>query len=437
MFDIINRTIPLSGGTQTYHVAFLGLDTPQAASLQFLQVDGTTATTRLNNCETLEFNIELTFAAMPCISDLFPQGSNVVDSRAVKIETASEYPVHINVKHNGNDEGFLAIPDDALGTEYYVATFCRFGGYCQFSVTPVEDGTSVMVRFPVAVSGAQVCINGVDVSGSSSADIPFLLHEFDVLHFESTNDLTGTHITSNKRVALFAGARNVPSTFGAPVTHMIEQLPPVNKWGTEFLVVPNINNPAGDEFIILASEASTKVQISGYSPFVIPHAGQFITRRIDWGMYSKIHASYPVLVVQMMSIDIYNDSTSVQGSPSMVLAQSIGHFANAYTFKIGENPDSDPSVFIAVVAETHVKDGIQTSLPISGGSWSQIANTDLWAATSLLSSEEQVIKHTNQQPFGLYGYFGRSRASLISMSWDDEAEVSVVDFPVPISSLVE
>ena len=367
--------------------------------------------------------MELLYVNMPCISDLFPQGSNVVDSRAVKMEATTENPVHVNVKHNGADEGFLAIPDAALGTEYYVVTFCRFGGYCQFSVTPVEDGTSVMVRFPVAVSGAQVCINGVDVSSSSSAEIPFLLDEFDVLHFESTSDLTGTYITANKKVALFAGARNVPSTFGGPVSHMIEQLPPVNKWGTEFLVVPNELNPAGDEFIIIASEASTKVQISGYSPFVIPNAGQFVTRRIDWGMYSKIDASYPVLVVQMMSIDIYNDTASVEGNPSMVLTQSFNHFVNDYTFNIGENPNSDPSVFIVVVAETAFKADIAATLPIPVGSWSQIANTDMWTATSPLASQSQQIKHNTQEKFGLYGYFGRSRASLISMSWNEEAEV--------------
>ena len=428
-------TVALSGGAQTYHVAFLGLDTPAVASLQFLQVDGTTdsnATTRLNGCETLDFNKEL---MNPCISNLFPQGSNVVDSRAVKIETSVEYPVHVNVKHNVSDEGFLAIPDVALGTEYYVATFCRFGGYCQFSVTPVEDGTSVMVRFPVAVSGVQFCINGVDVSGSSSADIPFLLDEFDVLHFESTNDLTGTYITSKKRVALFAGARNVPSTFGGPVTHMIEQLPPVNKWGTEFFVVPNINNQAGDEFIILACEASTRVRISGYSPFVIPQAGQFITRRIDWGMYSKIDASYPVLVVQMMSIDIYNDSTSVEGSPSMVLAQSKGNFVHDYTFRIGigESPISDAAVFMAIIAETSLKEAGFSSLDTSirtvlSGDWSQIGNTDMWVLTPSISGNIQQIKHNKQQPFGLYGYFGRSRASLVSMNWNVNAEVRGLDF---------
>ena len=341
----------------------------------------------------------------------------------MKIEATTEYPVHVNVKHNGVDEGFLAIPDAALGTEYYVATFCRFGGYCQFSVTPVEDGTSVMVRFLSAVNGAQVCISGVDVSSSSPADIPFLLDEFDVLHFESTSDLTGTYITSNKKIAVFAGARNVPSADSNAVSHVIEQLPPVNKWGKEFLVVPNNLNPAGDEFIIVTSAASTKVEISGFSPFVIPYAGQFVTRRIDWGMYSYIETSNPVLVVQMMSIDIYNDSSSVQGNPSMLLAQSVDHFVHDYTFNIGENPSSDPSVFIAVVAETTVKSGITAANPIPSGSWTQIANTKMWAATSLLSSELQQIKHSSQRKFGLYGYLGRSRASLISMSWNEEAEV--------------
>ena len=413
----------VSGDAQTYHVSFLGLDTPENASVQLLYADTLpNATTRLTGCESRPVNSNLTYTSIPCLSNLFPLGSNVYDSRAVKIESHNAHSIHVNIKHNGTDEGFLAIPDTALGNEYYVATYCRFVGYCQFSVTPVEDRTSVMIRLPVAVNGSQVCMSGANITRTFSAVVPFLLDEFDVLHFESTSDLTGTYITSNRKIAVFAGARNVPSATEDTVSHMIEQLPPVNKWGTDFLVVPNRHNPAGDEFVIVASVASTKVEISGFSPFVIPYAGQFVTRRIDWGMYSYIETSNPVLVVQIMSIDIYNDSTSVQGYPSMLLVQSVDHFVHSYTFNISEDL-SDPLAFIAVVAENSVKCGINFDPPMSEVRWTQIANTKYSAAISSLSNKTQVITHSDEQSFGMYGYFGRSWSSLIAMDWDDEAEV--------------
>ena len=412
-------------------MAFLGFEDPTAPSLQFLSIDSTPGTieTELNECGSLNFNTEITQVTNPCISNFFPGGSNISASRGVKIDATSDNPIHVNVKHNGADEGFLALPDVALGNEYYVASFCRFGGFCQFSVTPVEDGTSVLVRFPVHVAGATVCVTGGDGNSvNSNVEVPFLLNEFDVLHFESEHDLTGTYITSDKKLAVFAGARNVPSATGGE-SHMIEQLLPVNKWGTQFYVVPNTHNPAGDEIIIVTSVAATKIEIGGFSPFFIPRAGQFVTRRFDNGIFTSITASYPVLVVQLMSIDIYNDTTHVQGTPSMVLVQSENHFKDAYYFKCGSSPCGDgsvPGIFLAVVA----KESYTSSINMPGSLspvWEPVLNLGMMAAMVDFASlsSDPVIMSTGNNPFGLYGYFKRSRASLVGLNLDDEFEAEV------------
>lgn len=418
-----------SGCQETYHVAFLGFEDPTAPSLQFLSTDSPAGTieTELNGCGSLTFNTEITHSTNPCISNFFPQGSNISASRGVKLIATSDTPIHVNVKHNGADEGFLALPDAALGNEYYVASFCRFGGFCQFSVTPVEDGTSILVRFPVHVAGAYVCITGGDDSNvNSNVEVPFLLNEFDVLHFESEYDLTGTYITSDKKIAVFVGARNVPSATGGE-SHMIEQLLPVNKWGTQFYVVPNTHNPAGDEIIIVTSVASTKIEIGGFSPFIIPSAGQFVTRRFDNGIFTGITASYPVLVIQLMSIDIYNDTTHVQGTPSMVLVQSENQFMNSYYFECEAYPCGDgsiPGVFLAIVAE----ESHTSSIEITGSLslvWEPILNLDIKAAVVDFSTINSIAVITGTNPFGLYGYFKRSRASLVGLNLADEFETEV------------
>ena len=409
-------------------MALLRLYPVSTASFKLLTTttDPITAQTQQMPCSSLPANTDLN-ASNSCIGNLFPNGTEV-ETRGIKIDDPSS-DVHVSIKNNGVDEGFLAIPDDALGKKYYVATFCRFGGYCQFSVTPVKDNTSIMVHFPVGINNTSVCLNGFDKGNlGSSVELPFLLDEFDVLHIESKNDLTGTYITANKNVAVFAGARNVPAADGTE-SHMIEQLLPVNKWGTKFYVVPNIYNPAGDEFLIVASMGSTEIDIGGFSPFIIPDAGQFVTRRIDCGMYTVIDASHPVFLLQLMSIDVYNDSTSVSGHPAMVTVQSEGHFKSSYTGSCGSEACSVGDPFVAIVAEGTVKTGIQFVGVANPSNWIQILNTNMYVAVVNITASTNnvlVISHDNQMNFSIYGYFSRGRANLLALNWDYVAEVGSV-----------
>ena len=425
-----SHTVPCISGSDTYHVALLRLDPTSAASVQILTTDtAAEAHTQQANCETLAINTEMDMPNKPCVSSLFPQ-STEVETRGIRIENVqSADNVHVNIKNNGVDEGFLAIPDKALGTEYYVATFCRFGGRCQFSVTPVEDETSVMVYFPTNVNGTSVCLNQDEINTAYSVELPFLLDEYDVLYIESLNDLTGTYITSNKRIAVLSGATGVTSAHG-PAAHMIEQLLPVNRWGTKFYAVPNIHNPAGDEFLILASTGSTKIDIAGFSPFIIPSAGQFVTRRIDNRMFAAIVASNPVLVIQLMSVDIYNDSTSVSGHPAMLTVQSEDHFKSDYSFKCIDTPCFSGNAFAAVVVDDSDKLGVLASVIDAPSSWdtvmSVVSGTDymvVGTSNTSSSSSDPVISHSGGDKFGMYVYTSGGRANLISQDWDYTAQV--------------
>ena len=411
----------------TYHIALLRLDPTSAASVQILTTDDAAEVrTQQADCETLAINTEMDMSNKPCVSSLFPQ-STEVDTRGIRIENVqSAANVHVNIKNNGVDEGFLAIPDKALGTEYYVATFCRFGGRCQFSVTPVEDETSVMVYFPTNVNGTSVCLNQDEINTAYSVELPFLLDEYDVLYIESLNDLTGTYITSNNRIAVFSGATGVTSAHG-PEAHMIEQLLPVNRWGTKFYAVPNIYNPAGDEFLILASTGSTKIDIAGFSPFIIPSAGQFVTRRIDNRMFAAIVASNPVLVIQLMSVDIYNDSTSVSGHPAMLTVQSEDHFKSDYSFKCGDDPCFSGNAFAAVVVDD--SDQFESSAIDVPSSWdsvmSVVSGTDYMVVgtSNTSSSSSDPAISSGGGTFGMFVYTSGGRANLISQDWDYTAQV--------------
>ena len=221
------------------------------------------------------------------------------------------------------DRGYLAIPDDVLGVEYYVGTYCAFGGICQFAITPVIDNTRVDITFPREVIGSYDC-NGVSIQAGET--LSFTLNEYEVLHFESPSDLSGVHILANDTVALVAGARNISTRIPDNVGSIMEMLPPVSRWGQKFIVSPNPNNNAGDVIKIVTYADNTKIKITAFSPFVVPVGGTVVEQRVDWEMHSLVETSAPVMLLQITALDMYNVTNAVVGTPSMLVVPSVNQY---------------------------------------------------------------------------------------------------------------
>ncbi|KAH3787164.1 hypothetical protein DPMN_165284 [Dreissena polymorpha] len=225
-------------------------------------------------------------------------------------------PVIVLQSYGKMQEGYAAIEDAHLGTEYYVGTYCSMGGYCQFAVTPVYNDTNVTVYLPDGKNETLKC----NTNAANHFGVPVTLNELEVLRIESTQDLSGTRIVASKNIAVFVGTRHIQSSF------MIEQIPPVNKWGTTFVFAPNPRNNAGDLMKIITKSVDTEVSIAGFSSFIIPKTIASVERRIDWGMNSVVRTSRPVLVLHIMSVNLYNGTGNVVGLPSMVLVPDKNHW---------------------------------------------------------------------------------------------------------------
>ena len=76
------------------------------------------------------------------------------------------------------------------------------------------------------------------------------------------NDISGTHIIANKPISFFSGheCANVPLT-SEPCDMLIEQVPPVDTWGTEVVTIPLMTRSA-DTIKVFASQASTTVNVT-------------------------------------------------------------------------------------------------------------------------------------------------------------------------------
>ena len=120
-------------------------------------------------------------------------------------------------------------------------------------------------------------------------------------------DLTGTRIIANKPISVITGHEcgSVPGPSDpGPCDHLIEQIPPIDMWGTEVVVVPLITRGA-DLIRVIASQDSTTVNITRTDS-----AGALTTNGISFtldaeqhmeftiGDYSLIQSNRPIAVFQ-------------------------------------------------------------------------------------------------------------------------------------------
>ncbi len=139
-------------------------------------------------------------------------------------------------------------------------------------------------------------------------------------------DLSGTAITADKPIAVFGGHRgpNIPPGFVA-VDIIIEQLPPEETWGRQFVTMPLATRTKGDTFRYLASVDDTMVRVNGQLVATLDR-GQFFEQILTGP--SVIDSDKPILVAQYSNGSQFDGVTS---DPFMMLIPPYEQFLSSYT----------------------------------------------------------------------------------------------------------
>ena len=169
-------------------------------------------------------------------------------------------------------------------------------------------------------------------------------------------DLTGTIVTSNRPISVFAGhvCGRVPADRSG-CNHLVEQIPPHVVWGTTFFTVPLARRMAGDRFIVGAIRDNTVINVtcttlgSTMSRFsvtknrtVTPPGSNYYMfdtpgdspRNHDLNYqayYCCIETNFPVAVMQYSkgySVDNLPDRI---GDPFMLLVPPVAQYLNNFT----------------------------------------------------------------------------------------------------------
>lgn len=313
-----------------------------------LFITGATATTGTVQVPGIGFSTTFsttpgTITAVDLPANAEQQTSDTVENLGIHVTSAAPVTVYGLNQIPFTTDAYLALPAPLLGTNNIVLGYTGgAGGPSEFQIIGTQNGTQVTITPSTAAT-------------NHAAGVPYTitLNQLQAYQLQATSDstdLSGTTITSTAPVALFGGSvcTNIPNINYVACDYVVEQIPPTDAWGQDFLTVPLATRMDGDTFRVLALNAGTTVTIDGTLVTTLG-AAQFYQTELSDTANHTINTSGPALVAQ------YSNSTSydnVLSDPMMMLISPTEQFLTSYTTTTPAASPETYTNYINVVAQT-------------------------------------------------------------------------------------
>lgn len=282
----------------------------------------------------LAYSVTLPIPASSCLHLNLPRSvdlgdaNDVVEKKGVRVTATAPVSVHGLSQVEFTSDGFLALPLEALGTRHVVLAYANVHANVpeldgsQFALVATEPDTQVTV-IPSVVTGIR------------DEGVPYhiKLQPGETYQLRTTSgapaDLTGTVLLSDKPIAVFGSHQcaNVQSLDYFFCDYLVEQLPPVNRWGAEYYTRPLVSRSGGDTVRVLAAYKNTDVYINGTFVVTLDQGQHFEDVITD---ACQITATRPILVAQYANSSDFDLVTNAD--PFMVLVPSRATFNAEYRF---------------------------------------------------------------------------------------------------------
>ncbi len=340
--------------------------------------------------------------------------------RSFLVESDNEITLYgVNIRSKSSD-AFLALPDDVLTRRYVVLAYTnglnsvdRFNSYydmaSEMAVMATEDGTTVRIDPPQGLRFNDGRTGQTTVTLDRGQ--VFLMRADTGRGMQYRQDVSGTEVLSNKPVAVFGGNRrtSVPTEVGNFRDHLVEQMPPLDIWGNDALLVPHYDITPATGYTavarILPVFAGTTWTLNG-----IPMGPLTLGRPVEiplapGGAY--VEATGPILVAQYEHSVGKNDpitNEAALGDPFMMLIPPSAQFDTAYAFQSVPHQEFQRH-FVNIVVPTEAVTTVSfdgTIIDPNGTRFRQLAATRF----SYLQDEVSAGSHSIRadSAFGLYAY---------------------------------
>jgi len=373
-----------------------------------LCIAGTPGTTGTVGMPGLGFLVNYTLPAsqrvligLPRQADL-SNNIDLVEFKGIHVTANAEVAVYGLNHIPYTTEGFLGLPTDTIGKEYFVQGFGNthtgvpeLNG-TEFAFVATADNTTVQIVPSVTTAGHPA---GIPYNITLDQGRTYQLRNTN----DAPNDLTGTYIVADKPVAVFGGHQcaNVPTGNQWFCDYLVEQLFPTQRGGTNFLVMPFATR-SGATYRFMGVQDNTTVRINGIAVAVI-NRGQTYTRALN--IAAQLSSDKPTLLTQFSNS---SDSDGVVNSdPAMTIVPDTKLYLPQY---IVCTPDMNfLSHYISVIAPTPAAGTISLDgVAIAAAAYSPIAASGYSGATVSVAPGAHTLASSGLAavPFGvmMYGY---------------------------------
>ncbi len=212
------------------------------------------------------------------------------DYRAVHVTSTNPLAVYGFSNLTATSDGYLALPTPALGKEYYTANYYDDWYYSpseplagEFLIVAPYDNTTVKLT---TTSDTRSDATGLNISHTAYQPWSVTLMKGQTYLVQAPgrdkgNDITGSHLVSDKPIALLSGHQrcSIPNDVvddpGNSKDLLIEMIPSLDKWGTQYFDAPMIGRTlCGDYIRLIGGHDGTEVSVDGLTNVYL-NAGDF------------------------------------------------------------------------------------------------------------------------------------------------------------------
>lgn len=335
---------------------------------------------------------------LPIAADL-ASALDVVQNLGVHITADERIAVFGMNLADFSSDGFLALPTETLGREYFVQGFRNVHSAVpelngsQFAVVATEPETVVTITLPYDVLAYEAGVP-FDITLPKEGDTYQLRYEKGF-----PRDVSGTHLIASKPIGVFGGHEcgNVPGDEVFFCDTVFEMLLPTTLGGTEFAAASLATRTEADTYRVLALEGGTTVEIEGGATVTLDRGEIHRFRRED---FVHLTSNRPVLFTQFANSSDFDGVDDAD--PFMMNIPAVDQWLDDYMICA---PDLD---FTARYLNLVIPAGDVTATLMDGvavatlGTFEPLGSTGYEMGRILVTPG---VKHlTGPSPFGLTVY---------------------------------
>jgi IgGFc binding protein len=268
--------------------------------------------------------------------------NNIIDAdMAIAVTADGPISVYAVEYYPALTAAFTVYPASMLGTNYCVLarsssmpiTNDYISGNSEFAIVATADNTMIWITPSTNADLSGVSTNLTLQAGQS----------YEAQSATFSNDVTGTVITSDKPIAVFAGATDayVPSSATGDDNPLMQEQFPVNEWGTNILALSFAGRTGGDSYRVLPAQNGTILYTNG----VLVTNGALVATNLQAGA----------------PLDLIIDG-GVQFTANKPV--QVAHFGNGSTF---DHLDGDPCEILLLSTNLYMQTNVVVTLGVNAG----------------------------------------------------------------------